>query len=79
MTQEQAAYAYRAIIRHLAGDSDKAKDYIRQAVRNDPMRCKCGAKMTWCKYGGKVGRLCTTCGTIWHENKTIGKVRNTAC
>ena len=79
MTQEQAAYAYRAIIRHLAGDSDKARDYIRQAVRHDPMRCKCGAKMTLCKYGGRVARLCTTCGTIWHENKTIGKVRYTAC
>lgn len=78
MTQEQAAYAYRAIIRHLAGDKEKAHEYIGQAVRHDPMRCRCGAKMTWCKYRGRTSSLCTTCGRIWHENKTIGKVRNTA-
>lgn len=79
MTQEQVAYAYRAIIRHMNGDKAKAKGYIRQAVKDDPMRCKCGAKMAWCKYGGKAARLCTKCGAIWHESELIGKVRNTAC
>ena len=79
MTQKQASYVYRAIIRHMSGDSDKARYYIGQAVKHDCMRCKCGAGMVWGRYGGIVIRLCTKCGNIWHENKIIEKARNTAC
>ncbi len=73
MTMQQVGFCYRAVIRHLHGDTEKASSYIAQAVRIDPMRCLCGARMVQCRYKHKKCTICMQCGILWWNGEAERK------
>ena len=71
MTAEVVGLLYRGIIQHLAGNTEKAKEYARQAMEIDETFCICGGQTVPCRYNRTRARLCTECGIVWREKKAV--------
>lgn len=68
-------YCARGIIRYLAGDVDKFRYFVNEAMAiYKTTLCTCGNVLIDCSYGKKKpARLCTSCGRIWRGGNVVRK------
>ena len=74
MTDKALEYCARGIVRYLAGDVDKFREFVDKAMNiHKATLCTCGNAPIRCRYGRKQAELCTNCGRVWRDGKVIQK------
>ncbi len=71
MTDKVVELLYRSIIQHLAGDTEKAKEYTERAIEIDERTCICGGQTVPCRYNKTKAKVCTKCGLVWREKEVV--------